>query len=195
MSSKNQPNAEAKLRGITIGSVVKHGDEGKTFHVVKFDKEGDPVGRGIYDCAHAYLCEVVLAAPAFSEGDKVEAPNYRAKGCVLRIREEEPRFLVGLVGTSFSTWYATTDLVRKPDKPIKVNAPKAPTNQAKMLDKQRHLEKKALQTLSRDATSVDDYERMGKELAMLAACMLDNARASKDEMYFEVRKALGLSLD
>lgn len=61
----------------------------------------------------------------------------------------------------------------------------------KMDDRQRRAERNALAALARDASSSDDYERMGKELALLGACMLDNARGSGDEAYHAVRNALG----
>jgi hypothetical protein len=61
----------------------------------------------------------------------------------------------------------------------------------KMADKQRKAERHALAALARDVSSSDDCERMGKELAMLGACMIDNAHGSGDEVYLAVRKALG----
>lgn len=61
----------------------------------------------------------------------------------------------------------------------------------KMADKQRKAERLALAALARDVSSSDDYERMGTELAMLGACMIDNARGSEDGVYLAVRKALG----
>ena len=70
MSKENQPNDEAKKRGITIGSRI-HADPQTLITVRGFDSDGDPYGPGTFGGSplseigrYATECEVIDAPPA-----------------------------------------------------------------------------------------------------------------------------------
>jgi hypothetical protein len=69
---------------------------------------------------------------------------------------------------------------------------------AKIASKHRLGEKNALEVLAREASGLDDFEKMGMALAQIGACMIDNARrrpgkVEKDDVNKRVRKALGFT--
>ena len=64
MSDTNQPNDEAKRRGIKIGSRVRACNNYPiAFTVTGFDSDGDPLGSGERDNLFSNMCEVIDPAP------------------------------------------------------------------------------------------------------------------------------------
>jgi len=96
MSNTNQPNEEAKRRGITIGCTVRDISRNRVeFVVTGFDEDGDPLGDGPQDNLYAYMCEVVTptTAPTDQKPRGAKAPLSLLPWDVLAACRLVPAFL------------------------------------------------------------------------------------------------------